>query len=169
MVVDADEAAHAAYEPGGPGFEAVAAEFGPDYVREGRIDRARLGDLVFSDGDALRKLNAIVHPLVRDWMAARTAEAVARGVEVVVHDVPLLYENGLDNAYGEVVVVYVPAEVQLRRLVDQRGLAPAKAQAIIATQLAIDDKRNRADHVIDNSGSREATRAQVERLWSELK
>ena len=74
-ILDADEAAHAAYEPGTPGFAAVVREFGTDYVREGRIDRKHLGELVFRDPDARRRLNEIVHPLVREWMAARTAEA----------------------------------------------------------------------------------------------
>ncbi|HYR50355.1 MAG TPA: dephospho-CoA kinase, partial [Candidatus Eisenbacteria bacterium] len=84
VVIDADEAAHAVYEPGSPGFDAVVREFGPDYVRDERIDRARLGELVFNDAGARRRLNAIVHPLVREWMAARTAEAALGGAAVVV-------------------------------------------------------------------------------------
>src|SRR5450759_4060428 len=98
-VVDADEASHAAYEPGTRGFAAVVREFGDDYVRDGRIDRRRLGELVFRDADARRLLNAIVHPLVRDWMAARTVEAAGRGAKIVVQDVPLLFENGLEQLF----------------------------------------------------------------------
>ena len=107
-VVDADEAAHAVYEPGTTGFEAVVQEFGSDFVLDGQIDRARLGELVFKDQDARRRLNAIVHPLVRDWMAERTAGALRDGAEVVVQDVPLLFENGLEPLYSAVVMVYVP-------------------------------------------------------------
>src|SRR5450759_5081975 len=166
-VIDADEAAHAAYEPGSPGFEAVVREFGPEFVRDGHIDRARLGELVFNDKDALRRLNAIVHPLVRDWMAARTVEAAEGGAEVVVQDVPLLYENGLERLYSTVVLVYVPEGLQLQRLVEGRGVSQERARAMIAAQMPIEEKRTFPPHVIDNSGSREATRLQVDRLWSE--
>ena len=165
-VVDADEAAHAVYEPGTPGFDAVVREFGSEVVVDGRIDRARLGDLVFGDGDARRRLNAIVHPLVRDWMTQRTSDAVLRGAEVVVHDVPLLFEGALQNLYSAVVLVYVPEAMQLDRLI-ARGLAAARATAMIASQMPIDDKRALAQHVIDNAGTRDATRKQVDRLWKD--
>ena len=161
LVVDADEAAHAVYEPGTPGFEAVIREFGDYYVLDGRIDRQRLGELVFKDAASRRRLNAIVHPLVREWMAAKTAEAADRGAEVVVQDVPLLFENGLERLYSSVVLVYVPEAMQLERLVHGRGFTPEHAQAVIASQVPIDEKRRRAHHVIDNSGSTEQTRAQV--------
>lgn len=167
-IIDADEATHSVYAPGSPGFARVVQEFGDEYVRDGRIDRARLGDLVFHDRDALRRLNAIVHPLVREWMATRTAEAAGRGAEVVIHDVPLLFENGLQVMYGDVVTVYVPEEVQLKRLVEGRGLSTDRARAIIAAQMPIEQKKVHAQHVIDNSGSREATRDQVRRVWAEI-
>jgi dephospho-CoA kinase len=167
-VIDADEAAHAVYEPGTPGYEAVVKEFGGDFVRDGHIDRARLGDLVFKDQDARRRLNEIVHPLVRDWMAERTAEAVRGGAEVVVHDVPLIFENGLEPLYSAVAMVYVPEELQVRRLVDGRGLSEERARSIVAAQMSIEDKKRRAHHVIDNSGTLDATREQVQRLWWEL-
>jgi dephospho-CoA kinase len=166
-VIDADEAAHAAYEPGNPGFESVIREFGPEYVREGRIDRARLGELVFHDDAARLRLNAIVHPLVRDWMAARTAEAVEAGTEVIVQDVPLLFENRLESLYSTTVLVYVPEPVQLKRLVEGRGLSDERARAMIASQMPIEDKRKLASHLIDNSATREATRGQVDRIWRE--
>ncbi|HUY74871.1 MAG TPA: dephospho-CoA kinase [Candidatus Dormibacteraeota bacterium] len=164
-VVDADEAAHAAYSPGSSGFDSVVREFGRDYARDGSIDRARLGELVFHDDDARRRLNAIVHPLVRDWMAHRTAEAAERGAEIVVHDVPLLFENGLEAMYEEVILVYVPAAVQLERLVSGRGVPEDRAQAMIAAQMPMDEKRRLARLVVDNSGTREETREQVKRLW----
>ncbi len=164
-VIDADDAAHAVYEPGSPGFDAVIHEFGPEYARDGRIDRARLGALAFHDAGARGRLNAIVHPLVRDWMAARTVEVVDRGAEVVVHDVPLLFENGLEGLYSTLLLVYVPEDVLLERLVQGRGLTEDRARAMIAAQMPIEEKRKLAHHVIDNSGSREATRQQVERIW----
>jgi dephospho-CoA kinase len=167
-VVDADEASHAVYAPGSPGFDAVVKEFGRDFVRNGQIDRARLGELVFHDEDARGRLNAIVHPLVRGWMAERTVEAQDKGAEVIVHDVPLLFESGLEKLYSDVVLVHVPEKVQLRRLVDGRGVTEDRARGMIAAQMPIDEKRGRAQHVIDNSGTRDSTRAQVEKVWAEI-
>jgi dephospho-CoA kinase len=167
-IVDADEASHAVYAPGTAGFDAVVREFGPDYVRDGLIDRARLGRLVFDDEDARRRLNAIVHPLVRDWMAQRTLEAAEGGAKVIVQDVPLLYENGLEDLFSSVVLVYTPEEVQLERLVEGRGINEERARAMIAAQMPIDEKRRRAHHVIDNSGTKEETRRQVEEMWAQM-
>jgi dephospho-CoA kinase len=167
-VVDADEASHAVYEPGTPGFAAVVRDFGESFVRDGRIDRKALGELVFKDADARRRLNAIVHPLVRDWMAQRTAEALERGAVVVVQDVPLLFENKLEGLFSATVLVWVPPEVQVERLVSGRGFTDERAREVLAAQMPIDEKRSLATHVIDNTGSRESTRAQVERLWEAL-
>jgi dephospho-CoA kinase len=167
-VIDADEASHAVYEPGSPGFAAVVREFGPEDVLDGRIDRAKLGELVFHSMDARHRLNDIVHPLVREWMAARTAQAAQRGAEVVVQDVPLLFENGLERLYSTVVLVYVPEKLQLMRLIEGRGLNDERARTMIAAQMPIEEKKMLAHHVIDNSGSREKTRKQVESLWKQL-
>jgi dephospho-CoA kinase len=167
-VIDADEATHAVYEPGSPGFDAVLREFGAGHVRDGRIDRHSLGALVFSDEDARRRLNAIVHPLVRDWMAERTAEAVQGGAQVVVQDVPLLFETGLPRLYSTVLLVYVPEPVQLERLMKGRGLSEERARAMVAAQMPIEEKRTLASQVIDNSGSRDATRKQVDKFWRDL-
>jgi dephospho-CoA kinase len=168
QVVDADEATHAVYEPGSAGFDAVVREFGDEYVDGGRIDRSRLGELVFHDDDARRRLNSIVHPLVRDWMAQRTAEAAERGAEVVVQDVPLLFENGLERLFSTVVLVYVPEEVQVERLVSSRGFTPERARAMIAAQMPIESKRGLAHHVINNSGARDETLMQVKAIWKQL-
>lgn len=167
-VVDADEATHAVYEPSSPGYDAVVREFGPDFVRDGGIDRSKLGDLVFRDADARRRLNAIVHPLVREWMAKRTAEAVERGADVVVQDVPLLFENSLEKLFSSVVLVYVPEELQIERLVAGRSFTPERARAVIAAQMPIEAKRGLAQHVINNSGSLDDTRAQVTAVWKQL-
>lgn len=167
-VVDADEATHAVYEPDTPGFDAVVGEFGEAFVSAGHIDRARLGELVFHDDDARRRLNAIVHPLVRAWMAERTAQAAERGADVVVQDVPLLFENSLEKLFPAVVLVYTPEATQVERLVSGRGYAPERAQAVIAAQMPIESKRGRAEYVINNSGSLEDTRSQVEAVWKQL-
>jgi dephospho-CoA kinase len=167
-VVDADEATHAVYEPGSPGFDAVVREFGEGIVANGLIDRAGLGAIVFNDPVARRRLNDIVHPLVREWMAEKTAEAAERGADVVVQDVPLLFENGLERLFSSVVLAYVPEAVQVERLVAGRGLAPERARAIVAVQMPIEEKRALAHHVIDNSGTREETRAQVRSIWKQI-
>jgi dephospho-CoA kinase len=168
VVVDADEATHAVYAPGSPGFDAVVREFGAEYVRDGRIDRGRLGTLVFGDEAARRRLNAVVHPLVREWMAARTADAMERGAKIVVQDVPLLFESGLTGLYSSVLLVYVPEHVQLDRLMKGRGLSEDRARAMVAAQMPIEAKRALANHVIDNSGSRDTTRVQVHKVWKDL-
>jgi dephospho-CoA kinase len=167
-VVDADEAAHAAYEPGSPGFDAVVREFGQEFVTDGRIDRARLGELVFHDADARMRLNSIVHPLVREWMAQKTAQASDEGADMVVQDVPLLFENGLEKLFSSVILVYVPEAVQLDRLVSGRGFKRERALAMITAQMPIENKRGLARHVINNAGSLDETRSQVDAVWKVL-
>jgi len=167
-VIDADQAAHEAYAPGTRGFEAVVAEFGPEFVRDGAIDRQKLGALVFNDEAARLRLNAIVHPLVREWMAARTAEAFERGDEIVIQDVPLLFENGLEGLFSSVLLVYAPQDIQLERLVQGRRVPKERARAMIAAQMPIDEKRRRSHHIVDNSGTVEQTRKQVEEVWAQM-
>ena len=166
-VVDADEGAHAVVLPGTEGFEAVVAQFGPAVVRDGRLDRARLAEIVFNDRDALERLNAIVHPLVREWTVARLGEAAAAGERIVVQDIPLLFENDYEHLFKATVLVYVPEPLQVERLV-ARGMTESDARARIANQLPIDEKRSRATYLIDNTGSREETRAQTEKVWTEI-
>jgi dephospho-CoA kinase len=165
-VVDADEATHAVYAPGTEGFDAIVEAFGPQYVRDGKIDRKRLGDLVFKEEAARLRLNEIVHPRVREWMAARTAEAVERGAEVVIQDVALLFENGLQDLFSATVLVYARPQTQIERLVEQRGVAPNRARSMLAAQMPIDEKRALATFVIDNDGSLEETRRQVQEVWA---
>ena len=167
LVIDADEGARAVVEPGTPGYDAVVASFGPEVVRDGRLDRTRLADIVFHDQLALKRLNGIVHPLVREWTGVRLAAAADAGEEVVVQDIPLLFETGLEPLFRSTILVYVPAPVQVERLV-ARGMPEADARARIANQLPIDEKRSRSTYIIDNSGSREATRAQTERVWTSI-
>jgi dephospho-CoA kinase len=168
IVVDADEGARAVVEPGTPGHAAVVAAFGPEVERtDGGLDRARLAEIVFHDKAALERLNAIVHPLIREWTLERLSEAAEAGAAFVVQDIPLLFENDLDGLFRATILVYVPEEVQVERLVG-RGMAEADARARIANQMPIEDKRSRATYVIDNTGTREETRAQTERVWTEI-
>lgn len=168
VIVDADEATHAVYAPGTPGFEAILDAFGKEYARDGEIDRARLGELVFHDAGARRRLNAIVHPLVREWMADRTVEAAEGGAEVIVQDVPLLFENSLQGLFSATILVYVGQGLQMQRL-EGRGVPRERALGMIAAQMPIEDKRPLADFVIDNSGSPERTRREVAEVWAKVR
>ena len=166
-VIDADEGARAVVEPATAGYEAVVAEFGSVVVRDGRLDRQRLAGIVFNDRSALERLNAIVHPLVREWMAARLAEAASAGAEIAIQEIPLLFENGYEAIFRSTILVYVPERLQLERLI-ARGMAEDDARARIANQMPIEEKRSRATFVIDNSGTREVTRAQTVKVWTEI-
>lgn len=168
FVVDADEAARAVVEPGTEGLRRVAAEFGPRFLAGEGLDRRALAALVFSDPGARARLEAILHPLVRGWMADRLQEAAAHGTRLAVLEVPLLYETGLDAGLEGVIVVHVAPEVQLRRLTAGQGYTEAEARARVAAQMPIDEKARRARWLVDNSGSRARTRARVRRLWEEI-
>ncbi|MFF3175377.1 dephospho-CoA kinase [Streptomyces sp. NPDC057900] len=167
VLVDADRIAREVVEPGTPGLAALVAEFGTGVLApDGTLDRPKLGSIVFSDAGRLAALNAIVHPLV----GARSAElerAAGTG-SVVVHDVPLLTENGLAPLYDLVVVVDAAPETQLDRLVRLRGMTEADARARMAAQATREERLAVADLVIDNDGPVEALAPQVREVWSEL-
>ena len=170
VVIDADQVAREVVEPGTPGLAAVVAEFGTEVLREdGRLDRERLGSVVFNDPERLRALNALVHPLV----AARSAELEAAASEdpdaVVVHDVPLLAENHLAERYDLVLVVDASRQTQLERLVEQRGMTEAEATSRMAAQATREERLAVADLVIDNNGSREALERRVREVWRTLR
>ncbi|GAA4230839.1 dephospho-CoA kinase [Actinomadura meridiana] len=167
VVIDADRIARDVVEPGTPGLAAVVAEFGADVLLpSGGLDRPKLGRIVFGDPERLAALNAIVHPLVgertKQLMDAAPADAV------VVYDVPLLAENRLESQYDEVVVVDAPEEVQLDRLVARRGMTEEDARARMASQASRETRRAVATHIIDNSGTLDALRAQTDALWDAL-
>ncbi len=168
-VIDADEAARAVVEPGTGGLSRVAEEFGPEVLAsDGSLDRHRLAAIVFASEERRRRLQEITWPLVAAWMAEQTLLALNRGEEVIVHDIPLLFENPARRAaYELVVLVYAPPDVALARLI-ARGLSEADARARIAAQMPIEEKRSLADLVIDNSDGIESTRGQVRRAWTAI-
>ncbi|MFG2402433.1 dephospho-CoA kinase [Streptomyces lydicus] len=167
VVVDADKIAREVVEPGTPGLAAVVEEFGEDVLTpDGTLDRPKLGGIVFNDPEKLKALNAIVHPLV----GARSAEleASAGPDAVVVHDVPLLTENGLAPLYDTVVVVDAAPQTQLDRLVRLRGMAEDEAKSRMAAQATREQRLAIADLVIDNDGPLEALEPQVRAVWERL-
>src|ERR671934_1677181 len=137
-VIDADEASRAVVEPGTPGLRAIVEAFGPEVLDGDRLDRWKLGAIVFEDEAARRRLEAITHPLIRTWMAERQREAEERGEKRVILDIPLLYESGLDRGLKAVIVVYAPAEVEMERLMARNGLGREEAGRRLATQLPIE-------------------------------
>jgi dephospho-CoA kinase len=167
-IVDADEGARLAVAPGSAGLRQLVEAFGAEILDpEGNLDREKVADLAFADPDALARLNAITHPLVRSWMFDEIQAAEASGAGIVVLDVPLLYESSLEAGLPEVVVVWAPEELQLERAI-ARGVRPDDARSRIAAQIPLDQKRERATRVIDNSGGLAETRRQVETLWQDL-
>lgn len=176
VIVDADKIAREVVEPGTPGLAAVVAEFGEEILApDGTLDRAGLGSLVFSDAGRLAALNAIVHPLVGERSAEleRRAEEEAAGGgaggAVIVHDVPLLAENGLAPLYDLVVVVDASPEVRLDRLVRLRGMAENEAASRMAAQATRAQRLAVADIVIGNDGPLEDLEARVREVWEELR
>lgn len=167
-VIDADAVARAVVAPGTPGLAEVVATFGPGVLRpDGSLDRPRLGDIVFADPDLRAKLNAIVHPLVGARMTELERAAGTAGI--VVHDVPLITENGLASTYDIVVVVDAPRRVQADRLMKHRGMTREQAAARIAAQATPKQRLAIAGLVIDNSGSLSELDRQVGELWTELR
>ena len=169
VVVDADLLAREVVEPGSPGLAAVVEEFGPGVLRpDGALDREALGAVVFGDETRRKALSAILHPLIGELSAQRWADAEAGGAVVLVHDVPLLVESHMEGMYDEVVVVDVPLEVQVQRLVVQRGMTETDARARIASQADRETRLASATRVLDNSGTVDELASQVRALAGEL-
>jgi dephospho-CoA kinase len=167
VVIDADVLAREVVEPGTPGLAAVVQEFGPDVLApDGSLDRARLGELVFTDPPRRSALEAIVHPLVR--RRAAELEAAAPAGALVVHDIPLLAETGQAGSFDAVVVVDVPVEVQVARLARDRGWSAGEAAARITAQASREDRLAVATYVLDNTGTPEDLRRRVAEVFVQL-
>lgn len=171
VLVDADAIAREVVAPGTPGLQQIVEEFGATVLAaDGSLDRERMAAVVFADGEARRRLNAIVHPLVGAAMIQRTVRAGEHDPHaVVVNDVPLLAEGGLRDRYDVVLVVDVDPETQVRRLVEQRGMTADDARARMAVQASREQRLAIADLVIDNSGDLAALDRRVREVWADLK
>ena len=169
VVIDADEVAREVVEPGTPGLAAVVQAFGPGVLAEdGTLDRAALGSVVFADDEARARLSAILHPLIGARTAELWAQAEAEGVRILVHDVPLLVESGLEAAYDEVVVVDTTPELQKQRLTQLRGMTPEEADQRIAAQATREQRLTAATRVLRNDGALNSLQEHVRVLWGEL-
>jgi dephospho-CoA kinase len=166
-IIDADAVTRDVQQPGSPVIEAIAARFGDNVIDDaGGLRRAELAEIVFADPEALRELNAIVHPAVGAEINRRV-NSLASSAAVVVLDIPLLTENPRGELQGK-VVVDVPVDVQVDRLVRYRGFSEDDARARIARQSSREDRLAGADFVIDNSGGVDDLAPQIDRLWEWL-
>ncbi|MEU2332214.1 dephospho-CoA kinase [Streptomyces sp. NPDC013172] len=167
VLIDADRIAREVVAPGTPGLTAVVDAFGPDVLAaDGSLDRPKLGAIVFADPERLAVLNSIVHPLV--GARSRELEQAAADDAVVIHDVPLLAENGLATLYDLVVVVDAAPETQLDRLTRLRGMTEQDARARMAAQATREKRLEIADIVIDNDVPLDALRQRVAQVWADL-
>lgn len=169
-IIDADKIGHEMLLPSSPAFPELVSRFGREILDSaGRIDRKKLGPLVFADPARLQQLNHIVHPRIIE----RTGElAAAHCAEnpgaVVIVDAALIYETGIPGRFVKTIVAWCRPEQQIERLVDKTGLTREEAEQRIASQMPAEEKRRRADFVIDCSGTLEETRRQVEALYPVL-
>ncbi|MBB6635967.1 dephospho-CoA kinase [Cohnella thailandensis] len=168
-LVDADKIAREVVEPGQPSLRLIAERFGQAVLLEdGSLNRKKLGEIVFSDPSEREALEQITHPAIRGIMKDRMADFGRENPKrLVVVDVPLLYESELGSLFHKVMVVYVPREVQLARLMERDRLGLEAARRRLDAQMDIEEKRKRADYVIDNSGSLEDTIRQIDDFWRE--
>jgi dephospho-CoA kinase len=169
ILIDLDGIAREVVEPGQPSLSAIAERFGPAILQEdGKLDRKKLGAIVFADPAERKALEAIIHPAIRAVMKERMAYHESNTPEkLVVVDVPLLYESKLESYFEQIMVVYVPRETQLQRLLTRDKLTVEEARKRLEAQMDIEIKKERADVLIDNSGSLSETEEQIERFWRE--
>jgi len=165
-VFDSDAAVHALYE--GEAVQAIEQAF-PGVAHDGRVDRSKLGEAVAGDPEALRRLEAIVHPLVRRKQRDFILAEEMRGSDMVILDIPLLFESGADTLCDAVIVVSAPEEVQRQRLSVRKGMTPEKIDDLLSRQMPDAEKRARADFVVDTSGTIPESRAQLDRILATLR
>lgn len=164
-VVDADIEARLAVEKGEPAYQKIIGEFGYDILLDNEeIDRQKLGSIIFHDAEKRQLLNSIVHPEVRNRMNNKIESAVKGGEQVVVLDIPLLFESKLTHMVEKTILVYVDRDVQLKRLMERNSLSLAEAEARINSQMPLSEKVALADAVIDNNGSMDETKKQLSEI-----
>jgi dephospho-CoA kinase len=170
VIIDADRLAREVVEPGQPALAAIVAEFGREVRKsDGTLDRKRLGAIVFADAGRRRRLEAITHPAIRERFARRVQALIEEDFRgIVVFDAPVMIESGNYKNMDRLVVVAADEATQMARLIGRDGISPEQARARIASQMPVAEKARLADHVIDNSGDRAATEAQVRRVHDAL-
>lgn len=169
-VIDCDALVHSSYNEGGQMYLAVLDAFGPRILNEeGQIDRKKLSEIVFKDEVALKCLSDITHPIVRALVEKQANDLEAEGYSVIIVDIPLLYESGMAQQYEKVIVVHVPFDLQLKRLMERNQFSEEEARRRIQSQMNLDDKAKMANYVISNAGSLIELYDQLEQLLESLK
>lgn len=164
-IIDADIEARLAVEKGTEAYEEIVRHFGHDILNEhAEIDRAKLGSIIFHDEKQRLKLNSIVHPAVRRQMVAKKEDAISRGESLIILDIPLLFESKLEYMADRTLLIYADEGTQLDRLMERNGLSAEEAKARIQSQMPLSDKRKLADEMIDNNGTLNETRLQLNKL-----
>ena len=168
--IDFDVLSRTVVEPGKPAWTEIVAHFGEHILNKDRlIDRKKLADIVFENKEQRDRLERLVHPRIAEEFAALVAEYTSRKPEAVVQAVvPLLFEADMQHVFDRVLVVYAPEKVQIERLMNRAGIDRQSASAMVASQLPIESKKNLGDFLVDNSGSLDDTRAQIEDVWREV-
>lgn len=169
-LIDLDKLAHFVEEPDQIAWKAIVDYFGPDVLNEDQtINRIKLGLIVFPNREKLSKLNSIVHPAVfEEWRKRIDEIREKNAAAIIISDIPLLVEVGMQNQVDVVVLVYVSPEDQIRRSMDRNGFSRADAERRLSVQMPIDEKISHADFIIDNRGSLEKTEIAVNAVWAEL-
>lgn len=169
-LVEADDLARRAVEPGTEALNAIRSRWGDGVLEDdGRLDRAALREIVFRDPDERARLEQIVHPEVQRLRSEEFDAAEAAGAEIVVADIPLLFEVGLERSFDVVVLVHAPEEVRLQRLVHDRGLEAGEARRMIEAQMPSERKRAHSHVVIDNVGTMAELEARARAVWHDLR
>jgi dephospho-CoA kinase len=170
-IIDFDLLSRVVVEPGKPAWKDIVSFFGEQVLLPDQtLDRKKLSEIVFQDMEKRKKLEGFTHPRIYEEFVRRVKEHTSRNPEAIIQVVvPLLIEANLQYLFHKLLLVYSPQETQIQRLMERDGISREMAQSILAAQLPIDEKRAYADYIIDNSGSLEETKKQVQEVWQELK
>jgi dephospho-CoA kinase len=169
VVLDADQIAREAVAVDTPAWQELRRLFGPDFFHEnGTLNRSKLAQRIFADPEARRQINALIHPLVAQELQEKVADLERRGVDLVLVEVPLLFETGREGSFDRVVVVSSSENDQIRRLKSRDHRGDEEIRGILQAQWPLADKVARADYVVDNGGELSFTQEQVKRIWEKL-
>lgn len=169
IIVDADELARTAVARGSEAFQKIIEEFGNNFLdKDGELDRKKLGKSVFSDATKKEKLEKIIHPVIGKMLMDSIESERAKKTEILILDIPLLFENNMQMWIRPVILVYVNPEKQIERLMKRENISESEAINIIKNQMPLDEKKKLADFIIDNNNDLIKTESQVKIIWQEL-
>ena len=167
-MIDFDELAHLVEEPNGPAWKGIVENFGREILNaDDTINREKLGDIVFRDREKLKKLNSIVHPAVFDEWKKKIND-IRKEDAIIISDIPLLIEVGMQDAVDITILVYISPEEQIKRIMKRNGYSSKESEDRLNSQMSIDDKIPYADFVINNEGSIKETKKTVDEVWENL-